>query len=68
MGSNEIQMNKMEGTGLFAGSGNESGKISCIKKANRLRDFSVNTAKQGIDTAKYGYKEYQKAKNSIGSK
>ena len=47
MGSNEIQMNKMEGTGLFAGSGNESGKI---------------------DTAAYGYKKYQKAKNPIGSK
>ena len=37
MGSNEIQMNKMEGTGLFAGSGNESGKVSRIKKANKVK-------------------------------
>ena len=61
-------MNKKEGTGLFAGSGNESGKISRIKKATKWRDFSVDTAKQGIDTAAYGYKEYQKAKIPIGSK
>jgi len=67
-GSNEIQMNKMEGTGLFAGSGNESDKISLIKKANKWRDFSVDTAKQSIDTAAYGFKDYQKAKNLIGSK
>ena len=32
MGSNEIEMNKMEGTGLFAGAGNQSGKISRVKK------------------------------------
>jgi hypothetical protein len=55
LGSNEIEMNKMEGTGLFAGAGNQSGKISRIKKATKWRDFSVDTAKQGIDTAKYGY-------------
>ena len=68
MGSNEIQMNKMEGTGLFAGSGNESGKISRVKKAGKWRNFSNDTAGMGIDTAVYGYKEYQKAKNPIGSK
>jgi hypothetical protein len=67
MGSNEIEMNKMEGTGLFAGSGNQSGKISRIKKANKWRDFSVDTAKQGIDTAKYGYEKYQEAKNPVQS-
>jgi hypothetical protein len=30
MGSNEIQMSKMKETGLFAGSSNESSKISLI--------------------------------------
>jgi hypothetical protein len=61
MGSNEIKMNKMEGTGLFAGAGNQSGKISRVKKAGKWTGY-VN------DTAAYGYKEYQKAKNPIGSK
>jgi type I site-specific restriction-modification system R (restriction) subunit len=68
MGSNEIQLNKMEGTGLFAGSGNESGKISRIKKAGKWRDFSVDTAKQGIDTAKYGYDKYKEATNPVQTK
>jgi hypothetical protein len=67
MGSNEIQMNKMEGTGLFAGSGNESGKISRIKKATKWRDFSVDTAKQDIDVAKYGYDKYKEATNPVQS-
>jgi hypothetical protein len=30
LGSNEIEMNKIQGTGLFSGSGNQSGKISRI--------------------------------------
>ena len=68
MGSNEIQLNKMEGTGLFAGSGNKSGKISRVKKAGKWRDFSVDTAKQGIDVAKYGYEKYQEATNPVQSK
>jgi hypothetical protein len=68
MGSNEIEMNKMEGTGLFAGSGNQSGKISRVKKAGKWRDFSVDTAKQGIDVAKYGYEKYQEATNPVQSK
>jgi hypothetical protein len=68
LGSNEIDMNKMEGTGLFAGAGNKSGKISRIKKANKWRDFSVDTAKQGIDVAKYGYEKYQEATNPAQSK
>jgi hypothetical protein len=58
----------MEGTGLFAGSGNQSGKISRIKKAGKWRDFSVDTAKQGIDVAKYGYDKYKEATNSVQSK
>ena len=68
MGSNEIEMNKVSGTGLFAGAGNKSGKISRIKKANKWRDFSVDTAKQGIDVAKYGYENYQEATNPVQSK
>ena len=65
MGSNEIQLNKMEGTGLFAGSGNQSGKISRVKKAGKWTGYVNDTARMGIDTAAYGYKEYQKAKNPI---
>jgi hypothetical protein len=68
MGSNEIEMNKMEGTGLFAGAGNQSGKISRVKKAGKWTGYVNDTARMGIDTAAYGYKEYQKAKNPIGSK
>ena len=68
MGSNEIQLNKMEGTGLFSGSGNQSGKISRVKKAGKWTGYVNDTARMGIDTAAYGYKEYQKAKNPIGSK
>jgi|AntAceMinimDraft_1070359.scaffolds.fasta_scaffold239723_2 hypothetical protein len=30
--------------------------VLLIKKANKWRDFSVDTAKQGNDTAAYGYK------------
>jgi len=67
MGSNEIEQNKMEGTGLFAGAGNKSGKISRIKKARKWRDFSNDTLRDGIDTAAYGYKAYQKAVNPVTS-
>ena len=67
MGSNEIEMNKMEGTGLFAGMGNKSGKISRHKKATKWRDFSNDTARMGIDTAKYGYEQYQEAVNPLKS-
>jgi len=68
MGSNKIQLNKMEGTGLFSGSGNQSGKISRIKKATKWRDFSVDTAKQGFDTSKYGYEKYKETTNPVQSK
>jgi len=43
MSGGEIEQNKMEGTGLFAGSGNKSGKISRHKKALKWRDFSDET-------------------------
>jgi hypothetical protein len=49
-------------------SGNKSGKISRIKKANRWTDYADNTLRKGIDTAAYGHKEYQKAKNPISAK
>ena len=68
MGSNEIQLNKMEGTGLFAGSGNQSGKISRVKKAKKWIGYANDTARMGIDTAKYGYDKYKEATNPIGSK
>ena len=67
MGSNEIEMNKMEGTGLFAGSGNKSGKISRVKKAKKWTGYANDTARMGIDTAKYGYQKYQEAKNPVQS-
>ena len=67
MGSNEIEMNKMEGTGLFAGSGNKSGKISRVKKAGKWTGYVDDTARMGIDTGAYGYKKYQEAKNPIQS-
>ena len=68
MGSNEIEMNKISGTGLFAGAGNKSGKISRSKKAKKWRDFSDDTLRKGIDTAKYGYEQYQDAMNPLKSK
>jgi hypothetical protein len=68
MGSNEIELNKMEGTGLFAGSGNQSGKISRVKKAKKWTGYADDTARMGIDTAKYGYEKYQEAKNPVQSK
>ena len=61
MGSNEIEMNKMEGTGLFAGSGNKSGKINRFKKAEKWRDFSVDTLNDGLDLGKRGLDLYQQA-------
>ena len=40
MSGGEREQNKMEGTGLFAGAGKKSGKISRINKAHKWRDFS----------------------------
>lgn len=67
MGSAEIEQNKMEGTGLFAGAGKKSGKISRIKKARKWRDFAKETAKDGIDLGRYGYEQARAAKNPISS-
>ena len=69
LSNEEIEANEMEGSGLMmSGSGNKSGKISRIKKARKWRDFSNNTARDGIDTGKYGYEQFQSAVNPIGSK
>ena len=67
MSGSEIEQNKMEGTGLFAGSGNKSGKISRIKKARKWRDFSNDTARMGIDTGRYGYEQFREATNPLKS-
>ena len=67
MSGAEIEQNKMEGTGLFAGSGNKSGKISRIKKARKWRDFSNDTARMGIDTGRYGYEQFREATNPLKS-
>ena len=40
MGNDELDENEIQGTGLFAGAGRRSGKISRIKKAHKWRDFS----------------------------
>ena len=42
-----------------------SGGVIRLKKAKRWRDFSNETAKMGIDTAKYGYEQYQDAMNPV---
>ena len=65
MGKNELEENEIQGSGLFAGAGNKSGKISRIKKANKWRDFSNDTARMGIDTARYGYEQYKEATNPL---
>jgi len=52
----------------LTGSGNKSGKISRIKKANKWTGYADDTLRKGIDTAAYGYTEYKTAKNPISSK
>jgi actin-like ATPase involved in cell morphogenesis len=42
-------------------------KISRVKKAGKWTGYANDTVRMGIDTAAYGYKDYQKAKNLIGS-
>jgi len=55
MSGGEIEQNKLEGTGLFAGSGNKSGKISSHKKALKWRGYADDTLRKGVDTARYDY-------------
>jgi len=67
MSGADIENNKVEWTGLFAGSGKKSGKISIIKKARKWRDFSDETLRKGIDTGRYGYEQYKEATNPLTS-
>jgi hypothetical protein len=67
MSGGEIEQNKMEGTGLFAGSGNKSGKISRRKKAGKWKDFVVESGRDGIDLARYGFEQYKEATNTLAS-
>ena len=55
MGNDELEENEIQGTGLFAGAGKKSGKISRIKKARKWRDFSDETLRKCIDTGRYGW-------------
>jgi len=65
MRGEEIEQNKMEGTGFFAGSGNKSGKISRIKKARIWRDFAGETVQDGIDLGRYGYDQFMETRNPL---
>jgi len=67
MSGGEIEQNKMEGTGLFAGSGNKSGKISRRKKAGKWKDFVVESGRDGIDLARYEFEQYKEATNPLAS-
>ena len=67
MGNDELEENEIQGTGLFAGAGNKSGKISRIKKARKWRDFSDETLRKGIDTGTYGYEQFKEATNPLRS-
>jgi hypothetical protein len=44
----------------LTGAGNESGKISRIKKANKWTGYVDDTLRKGFDTAAYGYEEYKR--------
>ena len=67
MSGADIENNRVEGTGLFAGSGKKSGKISRIKKARKWRDFSDETLRKGVDTGRYGYEQFKEATDPVGS-
>jgi len=62
LGMSEIDMNKMEGTGLFAGSGNKSGKISRHKKAGKWLGFVKGAINDGMDLGERGLEIYNKQK------
>ena len=67
MGNDELYENEIQGTGLFAGAGNKSGKISRRKKAGKWKDFAVETGRDGIDLARYGFEQYKEATNPLAS-
>jgi len=67
MGNDELEENEIQGTGLFAGAGKKSVKISRIKKARKWRDFSDETLRKGVDTGRYGYEQFKEATDPVGS-
>jgi len=67
MGNDELDENEIQWTGLFAGAGRRSGKISRIKKTRKWRDFSDETLRKGIDTGRYGYEQLKEATDPVGS-
>jgi len=62
MSGAEINENKMEGTGLFAGAGNKSGKISRHKKAGKWLGFVKGAINDGMDLGERGLDIYNKQK------
>jgi len=62
LGQGELNMNKMEGSGLYAGSGNKSGKISRNKKAGKWLGFTKQAINDGMDLGERGLSIYQKAR------
>jgi len=67
MGNDELEENEIQGTGLFAGAGNKSGKISRRKKAEKWTGYVDDTLRKGIDTARYGFEQYKEATNPLAS-
>jgi hypothetical protein len=58
----------LESSGIISKIKSEmSGGVNRLKKAKRWRDFSNETARMGIDTAKYGYSQYKDAMNPVNS-
>ena len=62
LGQGELNMNKMEGSGLYAGRGNASGKISRTKKAGKWLGFTKQAINDGMDLGERGLSIYQKAR------
>ena len=60
LGQEELNMNKMEGSGLYAGSGNKSGKISRTKKAGKWLGFTKQAINDGMDLGERCLFIYQK--------
>jgi hypothetical protein len=59
----------MEGTGLFAGMGNKSGKISRTKKAGKWLDFTKGALGDAMDLGERGlaiYNKQQDRKSPMG--
>ena len=55
----------LEREGIISKVEEMSGGINRLKKANRWRDFSNDTARIGIDTGRYGYEQYKEAMNPV---